>query len=308
MQLPISVIIPTYNGGHKLPAILKALIHQTISPLEVIVAVDGSTDNSLSVLNEWAQKLPCMRIISQDNQGRAAIRNAGAREARGDLLVFFDDDMRPEPICLAVHALHHDNCPDSILTGAQIDISGIGRSDLQNYKAYLSLKWTEPLKILEGEMLLKENLFLTAANFSIERNLFFGLNGFDAQLTDAEDFDLAARAYEAGVPLYFSYKAFAWHDDPVTGSSYIKRQRQYARAHQLLVTLRPWLAKNGYLKPHHLPVGWKKRVFRLFLSNTWIKAVDKNWLRFLPTPLRYKLYDLIITANGVYYPNKVQLR
>jgi len=163
-------------------------------------------------------------------------------------------------------------------------------------------------KLDTGMPLKKENLFITAANFSIPRQLFENLNGFDERLNDAEDFDLAVRAYIAGIPLNFNKLAFAWHNDTITCASYIKRTRQYAQAHKRLVKLKPWMAEKEYIKPAEQPLGWRRQIFKFFASPFWINAVDKEKLKFLPRRMRYKIYDLIITANGVYFTDKVVVK
>jgi GT2 family glycosyltransferase len=188
-----------------------------------------------------------------------------------------------------------------LLSGAQIDKEGGG--DIQRYKAMLSRKWSEPLRSKQGRPLKKEEVFLTAANFSVPRKLFYELNGFDENLTDAEDFDLAVRANAAGIPVYYDHRAFALHEDPVTGQSYIKRQRQYRAAHKELFNRFP--SRYVSFRDHtpKEPKGLKKAFFRFFCSPFWIKWLDKrSGKKLLPKKLRYKLYDWIITANGVYYP------
>jgi glycosyltransferase involved in cell wall biosynthesis len=303
--MTISVIIPTYNGANKLPSLLDALMKQTILPNEIIVAVDGSTDNTITVLETYKKSIPNLTILLSGNNGRSVIRNKGARQATGDLLIFFDDDMVPEPSCVKVHTEHHFKHISSILTGAQVDIADKSRNDVQLYKKFLSMKWIK--KLNGGKPLGKENMFITAANFSIRKKLFQELEGFDERLKDAEDFDLAVRAFKKGIDLYFNYEAFAWHDDRINCKSYIKRQRQYSEAHQKLIDIHPWMQEEGFIKPVTKPSGWKNILFQVFLNKRWINAVDTNKLSWLPKFLRFKLYDLIITANGIFFPGKVKL-
>src|SRR5690606_22139302 len=140
-KISTTVIVPTYNGAHKILNVLKALEQQSIRPDEVLVVVDGSTDHTVALLNQTEFDLPGFRLLEQANGGRAKVRNFGAAEARGEMLIFFDDDMLPAPDCLAVHLRHHAQQPGSILTGAQIDLSGAERTELQQYKSHCSIKW-----------------------------------------------------------------------------------------------------------------------------------------------------------------------
>ena len=84
----VSVIIPAYNEEASLAQALESLSHQTYPNLEALVVDDGSTDET----PEIAARYP-VRLIRSDHRGPGAARNRGAREARGEILVFVDADM-----------------------------------------------------------------------------------------------------------------------------------------------------------------------------------------------------------------------
>jgi glycosyltransferase involved in cell wall biosynthesis len=301
----VSIIIPTYNGAQKLPLLLDKLHQQTYQDFELVVVVDGSTDDTIKVLTSYKCKFPNFKTIWQKNMGRSTVRNRGAAEASGDLFIFFDDDMLPEPQCVTHHVLHHSKHPGSILTGAQIDYNR-DVSDFQLFKNYLSRKWSAPLIRRQGQPLEGQHLFLTGANFSIMKNQFQFLNGFEEKLSDTEDFDLAVRANKNGIKIFYDHKAFAWHNDKVTGESYIKRLREYYKSNRKLAELRPWLLNEKLLKLPRPPKGIKRDIFLQFCSCYWIRQLDHpTWVRFLPEFIRYRLYSYIVTANGVYFPEQV---
>jgi glycosyltransferase involved in cell wall biosynthesis len=303
----VSVIIPTYNGATKLPAILHAVSKQSHRPKEIIVAVDGSTDATVEVLESYKDSLSNLNIITQENKGRSSIRNAGAYAATGELLIFFDDDMLPLEDCIARHVIHHEENPFSILTGGLSEEIKAYSPEMLKYKSYLSNKWNNELKLSETGRLAKENTFIAAANFSLLKKTFEVVGGFDERLNDAEDFDFAVKAFKKGINLFFKVDVFAWHNDALTCESYIKRQRQYSIAQKKLVDIKPWLVDEGFLHNPAMPGSWKKKIFQTFLSRFWIHAIDKGRLKWLPQTLRYKIYDLVITANGVYFPEKIAL-
>jgi glycosyltransferase involved in cell wall biosynthesis len=87
--LKVSVIIPNYNRADLIGETIENFISQTLSPHEIIVVDDGSTDNSVSVINEFGSKV---KLICQTNQGPGAARNAGLKVATGDYVQFFDSD------------------------------------------------------------------------------------------------------------------------------------------------------------------------------------------------------------------------
>lgn len=304
----VSVIIPTYNGAYKLPLILESLKTQTRQPDEILVVIDGSTDNTVDVLKEWQTRIPNLKYIFQENKGRGAVKNYGARSASFPLLIFFDDDMILSKNCVEEHIKHHQKYPLSIAGGAQVDKDPETNKDIQHFKQHLSKKWNESLKLHVDRPLDKDHLFFTAANFSISKELFFSLGGFDHNLNDAEDFDLAVRAFHVNVPVYYKYTAFAWHNDPVTAEKFIKRLRQYNHAQQHLRLHKAELFENFKRLHPEKPKGLKKSVFVFFAQGYWVRWIDNSrWKYVLPRNLRYKIYDIVITANGVYFPEKVSL-
>ena len=90
--MDISVILPTYNNGKYIERAVNSVINQGIEELELIVINDGSTDNSAEILEDLAGKHPCIRVITQENRGVSAARNAGLDIATGDFVAFLDGD------------------------------------------------------------------------------------------------------------------------------------------------------------------------------------------------------------------------
>lgn len=92
MEVEISVIIPVYNVEKYLPACLDSVCRQSVQGIEIICVNDGSTDGSLQILKSYAEKDSRIYIISQDNRGVSAARNAGIDGAAGKYIQFLDSD------------------------------------------------------------------------------------------------------------------------------------------------------------------------------------------------------------------------
>ncbi|MCX6704833.1 MAG: glycosyltransferase family 2 protein [Candidatus Woesebacteria bacterium] len=91
--MKISIIIPTYNEKKVLGACIESLGKQTFTDFEIIVVDDGSTDTTSQILRGASKTLPNLRFLTQKHGGPGAARNLGAKEAKGDILVFVDADM-----------------------------------------------------------------------------------------------------------------------------------------------------------------------------------------------------------------------
>lgn len=88
----VSVVIPVWNTENTVKKLIERLLEQTYKNLEIIAVDDGSTDNSLAMLQELAQKNAQVKVIHQKNAGASVARNAGIRVANGKYVVFVDSD------------------------------------------------------------------------------------------------------------------------------------------------------------------------------------------------------------------------
>ena len=91
-NIKISVIIPVYNVEKYLSECLDSIVNQTLKEIEIICVNDGSTDNSLSMLKEYASKDDRIKIIDKENQGQGYARKVGLDNANGKYILFLDSD------------------------------------------------------------------------------------------------------------------------------------------------------------------------------------------------------------------------
>lgn len=107
----ISIIIPVYNVEQYLSGCLDSVLAQTYQNFEAVCINDGSLDNSLAILEEYAQKDERIKIISQKNKGLSGARNTGLDNASGDYIFFLDSDdyLHPQTLELLLQAIFKDN-------------------------------------------------------------------------------------------------------------------------------------------------------------------------------------------------------
>lgn len=91
-MIKLSIIVPVYNVTEYLERCLNSLINQTLNEIEIICVNDGSTDNSLCILEKFAELDKRIKIINQKNKGLSGARNTGIKLVQGEYFGFLDSD------------------------------------------------------------------------------------------------------------------------------------------------------------------------------------------------------------------------
>lgn len=87
----VSIIVPVYNSEKYLKKCLNSLINQTFKDIEIVLVNDGSTDNSLNIINDYLIDSR-VKLFNKKNGGQASARNLGLKKATGDYIMFIDSD------------------------------------------------------------------------------------------------------------------------------------------------------------------------------------------------------------------------
>lgn len=88
----VSIIVPVYNVEQYLHECLESIVNQTLQDIEIICINDGSTDNSLKILEQYAQKDPRIQIIDKPNAGYGNSMNLGFAAAKGEYIGIVESD------------------------------------------------------------------------------------------------------------------------------------------------------------------------------------------------------------------------
>lgn len=165
----ISVIVPIYNSEANLERCLESILSQSYENIEIIAVNDGSTDDSLKVLNRYGENYSNIRIINQNNQGQSAARNRGIEIATGDYIGFVDsDDIIHDKMYEYLH---------EILVKSNSDISAIQIQVVNNkFEMEYEINDDESIEIVENNQLLTHymhaGLNKPAGQYSAGRKLF----------------------------------------------------------------------------------------------------------------------------------------
>ena len=101
-MLKVSVVVPVFNAAQWLRQCLDSALGQTLQAIEVICVDDGSTDESVAILEEYRAKDVRVKVFAQKNSGQGAARNLGLENAQGEFVSFLDaDDLYPDADVLA---------------------------------------------------------------------------------------------------------------------------------------------------------------------------------------------------------------
>lgn len=88
----VSIIIPIYNAEKTISRCLNSILSQTYKELEILLINDGSQDNSLKIMQNYAKQDSRIKVINKKNSGVSSTRNIGIKEANGKYLMFIDSD------------------------------------------------------------------------------------------------------------------------------------------------------------------------------------------------------------------------
>lgn len=284
----ISVIVPTRDRSESVSRLLRALSLQEPfdGGYEAVVVADGCSDGTVRQVTTASWPFD-VHVLEQPSSGPSVARNCGAALARGEILLFLDDDVEPEPGLMHAHADFHDSQPHAIGLGYLPPVVG---GDLFG----ITLRgWWESM--FDGPRSIAHRYQyrdLLSGHFSIRRVDFQRLDRFDETLRCHEDWDLGARAIAAGLDLRLVPGAAAQHHDTTTLRKALRRKFeegiadvQLAEKHPDLIPSMPmaWTGAAATTRSRLLRLAWDHPVAgdRLVGSLARLLAAYERWhLRF----------------------------
>ena len=230
-----SAIIPAHNAASTLGAAMQSVLAQTHNELELIVVDDGSTDDTREVAEAFAVD-PRVSIVSQEQRGLAAARNAGVGHARTPLLGFLeaDDLWMPDYVASVIRTLDSDRRAGIAYSDAWIlddETRSVHRRLASDFVPEL------PAGISPDDLALR----LVARNLlpycsTVRREAIEAAGGYDASLTAVEDWDLWIRIAACGYgAVRVPRPLVIWRDRP--GSMSKDRLLMLTNVRQVLVNV-----------------------------------------------------------------------
>lgn len=204
-MIPLSIVIPTYNRSRMVLACLDSLAHQTdaAESFEVIVVVDGSTDDTEVRLSSLHTRFP-LRVLVQENAGPAAARNTGIQAAGGEYCLFLDDDMAADPGLVIGHLRVQRERANTVTLG---HIDTRLPPDASRFAQYLQESWARHHAELAAGIRPATFMDSWTGNLCAPRSALEAVGGFAADLPANEDIEIGYRLSKRG--LSFTYVADA---------------------------------------------------------------------------------------------------
>lgn len=223
--MSVSVIICTYQAARELDLALCGILRQSLMPDEVLIADDGSDDETRQLIERWKQELPCKLVHCwhmDKGYRKARIVNEAVRCSTGDQLVFLDGDSFPHPHWVADHV--RASAKGRILCGRRVKLGPDFSREITRERVlggeYNRIKWPILISALKQDtkrlglgfrvpqaiarLFHPASRRLMGVNYGLERESFYAVNGLDERWTSygREDYDLELRLRRSGYNLY----------------------------------------------------------------------------------------------------------
>jgi glycosyltransferase involved in cell wall biosynthesis len=141
-DVKVSIIVPVYNVEKYLRQCVDSIVNQSLKEIEIICINDGSTDNSLQILEGYAQRDKRIKIINKRNEGLSAARNTGMEYATGEYIGFVDsDDFINEKMYENLYKNAKSNKSDIVMCPAYVFDNN--NPELNHKKPYFSLEFLD---------------------------------------------------------------------------------------------------------------------------------------------------------------------
>ena len=197
----VSVVVPLFNAEKTITKCIDSILSQTLpaDKYEVIAVDDGSSDSTPDLIKH----LP-IRYIRQENRGPASARNRGAKEAKGDIILFTDSDCVPSKDWIEQMLKPFENTQISAVKGAY-----------ESPQKSLTARFCQVEFSERFEMLKKVEFIDMVDTYSagFRRKIFWEAGGFDESFPAAnnEDTDLSYKLSSAGHKMVFNPGAIVHH-------------------------------------------------------------------------------------------------
>lgn len=222
MSIPVSLITTVYNRERYLATMIDSVLNQTYQDFELLIWDDGSTDQSLAIVQTYAARDPRIRVVAAEHQGRGRALCAAVAESRGHYFGLVDSDDFLVSTALATTVAVLDAQPNVGLVYTEyLTMNALGQVGPKGTRCQIPYS---PDRLLVDYMIFHFRLF--------RRSVYDQVGGFDPTFELAEDYDLCLRLSEVTQivqieqPLYY----YRVHGDSLSLQQEVEQIRTSQRA------------------------------------------------------------------------------
>lgn len=184
-----TILIPTYNQAHYLPACLDSLLAQTCSNWEAVIVNDGSTDNTQELLAQYARKDSRFRVLNKENGGVATALNMALENASGKWICWLSSDDMFMPDKLETHIRGFIAYPDSCFFHTNYHV--LFEESGQFSAIELPVDYIPPVEL--QVLRFFEINYINGISIAVHHSVFDRVGGFNTTLRNGQDFDMWLR-------------------------------------------------------------------------------------------------------------------
>lgn len=249
----VSVLVAAYNAAPFLRQCLDSMLAQTMSDFQVVCVDDASTDDTLSILNDYAARDPRFEVVHlEKNQGQAHARNVGLRMATGEFICFLDADDWLDADALEQLVNAFDSDTDCVL----FDVLMHYADHEEHYASRLT-----PYALLTGE-----DAFRLSLTWQIH-----GVYGVRAAIHKQHPYDETCRSYSDDNTTRLHY--LSSRQVRLCGGVYHYRQHSGSVTHQVSVRRFDYLRANESMRRQLMELGVGQAVLHEYECHRWLNLV-----------------------------------
>lgn len=261
-----SIIIPTKNEEKNIERCIDSILKQNlIKTIEIIVIDNASTDNTISILDEYKRSGSLSFYVKKDIN-ISQLRNFGAKNSRGEWLIFIDADVEVhrewlENIEIVINEFARKNSDNyKIITGSTYDIP--------EQSTWIEKRWFKQLQSRN----IKTSRYINAGNMVITRRLFEEIGGFDPLCYTGEDVKLCEDAIKMGAIVINDARIKTYHHGyPKTIKGFFKRERWHGLGMKRNF-ITPWKSRDLTFAIYNIMVLFSTIIIGVFVN------IYKGWL------------------------------
>ncbi|KAF6247581.1 glycosyl transferase [Nitrosopumilus sp. b3] len=301
----ISIIIPAYNEEKVIQHTIEAMIETKYPKKEIIFVDDGSTDKTLTIVNQFKDKI---KVLHKENGGKASALNYGIVYSTGEIIVIVDADT-----IIGRHSLKE------IVKGFQVNehVAAVaGNIKVRNKVNWLTkcqaLEYITGIQIVRRAFDVFGSITIVPGALGAFKKSYLTEAGAYGKDTIVEDFDQTIKLLKAGLITQGSSKATAYTEAPNTFKDFFAQRKRWYRGNMQVLKRHADALTNprfGYLQRLSLPYLFLGMVITPIIGftsaiNAILGVVLGDWLYVLQISLIFTVVHYLMTALAIRIDNE----